>query len=306
MLQTLEEIKNVTLQSGQIVNGVDSPFLMSIDSTAPVQTEPDMLNEGEVETTSKESKDKALVKKETASKDEEKDTIQKRINELTRKWRSTERERDYERSLRLKEVGELQEELKKLQSKVPTNTRPDREQFDDLDAYYEAIADWKIEQKLKEVKPTLPPETTKTVEDKVEDSFDELLQQGADKYEDFNEFVLAKDLILTREMLEGILLLSNGVDVLYHLGKNASQSAALAKLSPLRIAVELGKLEEKLLAENQGEKVEPKVLSKTTPVKTTSKAPAPIVPVKVTGVTERDPATMSAREYRAWRERNKE
>ena len=41
------------------------------------------------------------------------------------------------------------------------------------------------------------------------------------------------------------------------------------------------------------------------PVKKVTKTPEPITPVRTTGAVDKDPAQMSMKEYRAWRERNK-
>jgi len=121
------------------------------------------------------------------------------------------------------------------------------------------------------------------------------MEKGREKYADFNELVLHEDLKISPVMVEAILLTDNdkveAEDILYYLGKHPEESARIAKLSPLKAAGEIGKIEAKLSA--------------PPPPKKITQAPEPITPVKTTGATELDPSKMSPKEYRAWRESNK-
>jgi hypothetical protein len=72
--------------------------------------------------------------------------------------------------------------------------------------------------------------------------------KGREKYEDFNDAANALHAIgLTSDQFLDIAAdLPNGADILYHLGTNPEEALALTKLSPVKQALELTKLETKL------------------------------------------------------------
>ena len=75
-------------------------------------------------------------------------------------------------------------------------------------------------------------------------------------------------------------------------------------MTTLKAAKEIGKIEARLV---EGEKKpEEKKAEPSAPAKKLTQTPEPIEPVRSTGATEKDPSQMSPKEYRAWRERNKE
>jgi hypothetical protein len=320
MLETLDEIRKAELVTGRIINGVDNANLTSVDSTAPIQTEVDELQEGEEKeeekTSAEEGEGKPEEKELPAKKeDEEKETtderdpVEKRIGKLTKRWRTAERERDFEKAKRL----EVEEELKKLKSTIPETARPKREDFEDDDAYIDALTDWKIENKVKGLQED---SAKKTVEEKeqqtaseVEQELEEISDKGREKFSDYDQFVFDKDLALNQGMIETIILSEIAEDILYYLGKNPDLSAAISEMSTLKAAKEIGKIEVKLAEKipepsmsTEGKIEEGK---KTLPVKKVTKTPEPITPVRSTGAIDKDPTQMSMKEYRAWRERNK-
>jgi hypothetical protein len=321
-MEHLKEAIEVQKVSGVVVNGVDNPNIMSLDSTTPIVTGADELPKEEDsgtppvevkknEEASASTKDKpAEEKKEEEVKEEKKeeetkpegaDAVQKRMNTLTKKWRTAERERDWERTKR----QELEEENAKLKASTPATDKPVRADFVDDDDYLEALTDWKVEQKLKS-KSEVTVKTTEEEEDKkaaaeLYEHIDSVIETGREKYKDFNEVALAKDVIITPDMTEVILDSPAASDIMYYLGKNPDIAESISKMSPLKAAKELAKIEEEFIEPPQKEEVK-----ETLPKKDKTNAPPPIRPVKTTGVVDRDPTQMSAKEYRAWRESNKE
>ena len=91
-----------------------------------------------------------------------------------------------------------------------------------------------------------------------------------------------------------------GPQLAAHLVKNPGEAERIAKLSPVRMIAELGKLETKLDAEPQPAKA-------AAPVKQVSKAPAPIQALSsdASAVAQKDPSQMSFAELRALRESQK-
>lgn len=320
MLQTLDEIRNVELESGQVINGIDNPRLMSVDSTEPIKTELDQVKKLEdkkggsgtsnTETPVKkteETKDETDDKKNKQPEEkpekpqETKDAVQKRIGDLTKKWRSTERALDYEKQKR----QEVEAELKKLKNAIPATDKPKRDDFEDDEAYLEALTDWNVDNKLRQSQEsnskTTEENEEKTAIDETWNAIDEMIATGRGKYPDFEEVAMDKTYDVSEHMAEIILDSDISADIMYYLGQNRDESAEIAKMSPLKAAKEIGKIEAELIASVKKEldKEEQPPPSK----KKTTNAPEPIVPPKASGVIEKDPSNMSPKEYRAWREK---
>ena len=325
MLQSMEEFNAA---SGQVINGIDNPSLFSVDSTTPVVTDADGLPEfdenskefvePEVKTPAGEVKVE-VEKEPEVLKPESKDAVQKRIDEITKKRRIAERERDYERTKRL----EAEQKLAELAKSVPPTDKPIRADFEDDDSYIEALSTWTVERKLKEAQEKVVTETTNVEEkaavEEVYRDLDSVLEQGREKYTDFNELVLHEDLVLSPKLTE-IILESDAdiaLELFYYLGNNPDESERLSRLAPEKAEREIGKLEVKLLkegpakqipaSEQEGEEeVSPKAEKlPEVKLKKLPSAPEPINPVRQTGATDRDPSQMTPKEYRAWRERNR-
>ncbi len=345
MLKTLDEIKNAEISATGVINGVDNPNLLSVDSTEPIKTEIDQIKSAEeAEKSEKTEENNEQEKKEGATpaekekeaekakgteeekeeKNEEeknlnaqsvkqKTSAEERIGKLTKKWRSAERERDFERARN----AELQEELRKLKAQIPAANRPAREDFEDEDDYIEALAEWKVESKLQE-KFAKAAEDAQADEEKsksaaVDSALSEILERGREKYADFDDVVYDKDLAMTQTLVDIISESEIAEELFYFLGKNPDIAYDLSELSPVKAAREIGKLEEKVAATIPkpnvftlgGEDPDKKDSRREVVVKKVTRTPEPIQPVKSTGAIEKDPNDMTFAEYRAWRERNK-
>jgi hypothetical protein len=324
MLQSIEEVKKADLTPAGVINGVDNANLLSVDSTAPVMTDTDELKKEDdrdvnapVEAKKEEVKEtKKEVKKEEKKeeKPEEQLKIQKRIDEITKNF---ERDLRFEKTKSAKIEAEhlkLKEELKTLQAKLSDTSKPKKEDFEDVDDYVAALAEWTVNAKLANGEVKEAAEVKKDNEEpKIDqDALDLVIDEGIDKYKDFKELVFSPKLTLTPKMLEIVLELEvetiSQEDILYYLAKNPERSAEIAQMSPVRITRAFSKIENELAAEKEkNEKKEEKPsISETPAVKNKfSKAPEPIDPPKAGGVSEKDPANMSMKEYRLWREQNK-
>ena len=335
MLQTMEEIRKVEMTPGMIINGVDNANLMSVDSTTPIVTDTDVVSEKddkakeEVKVTEDKKEEKKEEKKEPEQKaadeptkqsvekteqdkekeekvDDLKDPVEKRIGKLTKKWRTTERERDFEKAKRL----EAEAELAKLKAQIPATGKPKREDFEDEDTFFEALTDWKIDAKMRSQQEVVAKkageETEKQAAEEFETELVEISERGKDKYEDYTERVFDKDLVLTQGMVETIIHSDIAEEILYYLGKNPDISAAIGEMTALKAAKEIGRIEARLVeGEKKEEKKEEKKAESPAPAKKLTQTPEPIEPVRSTGATEKDPSQMTPKEYRAWRERNK-
>ncbi len=314
MLKSIEEIKEVEIDAGVVVNGVDNANVMSIDSTEPIETKVDKkkVSDENIDTSKKEEKgeekeeEKEEEKLEEKEKKEEKKikqvkepadskSVQKRIGKLTKKMRTAERERDFNKD----RVLELEKKLEKYEFKTPENDKPLKVDFDDEDEYIEALTDWKIKKELgKNQQSEAVRAKVKAEQDAVTESYKELdnvLESGKEKYEDFDELVMDKDLVISSEVTQILLDTDIPDDILYHLASNPEESERLSNLDPIRIAKEIGKLEVSLNTASKEEKKEKKKIKKQ------SKAPEPITSIRTDGVVEKDPNKMSPKEYRVWR-----
>lgn len=320
MLKSLEEIKAVQLVARPVINGVDDPSAMSMDSTTPIETAADEVNAADDGGEEEKTATPKTEKKEEEKKDDEEEPppetplkkdetkIEKRIGELTKKWRTAERERDFLKTKR----KELEEELTKLKSKVPDTGRPKREDFDDDEAFLEALTDWKVDTKLKAAKgkekEVQEENEEKTGVDEVYETMDLMVSTGREKYEDFDVVAMAKDLLITDKMSELILESEISADIMYYLGQNPDEAADIAKLTPMKIAKKLAEIERELRkgeAAPEDDEEPPGVPPPPVKKKKLTKTPEPITPVRESGAIDKDPSQMSPKEYRAWRERNK-
>jgi len=319
LLKDMIEVEKV---DNQVINGVDSPNMMSVDSTAPIKTlAPDVIEEEESGKPADEKEKKEEKKPEESEKkpDEEKkeenkeekkpeeepakDAVQKRINIAVKKQRTAERERDWERSRR----QEIEEELAKLKSQIPSEDKPKREDFIDDEAYLEALTDWKVDQKLK-VKTEVIDKKSEEEQDKeaAQELFelvDGVVEKGRDKYPDFDTVAMDKNLSITQDMMEIIIESELSFELMYYLGKNPDVATEISKMSAMKAAKKFVEIEVEIAKPAKKEEKQEEV--KVTPKRKTPEAPDPITPVRSDGLTERDPSKMSAKEYRAWREANK-
>ena len=187
--------------------------------------------------------------------------FQKRIDELTReKW---EARREAQAATALAEA---------LRSQKPDDGTPPAIPQTDLDAMV----------------------TRRAAEMREAEAFNEACnttyQKGKEALPDFDDAVKGYQLLGglddRREFLEAINSLPNGSQIFYHLGKNLDEGAHVLSLSPVKMALELTKLSQKL--------------SKAPPV---SKAPAPIKPLGGSASHDGDPEKMPMSEWVKWREK---
>lgn len=240
----------------------------------------DKVIEGQVETT--EEGNQSTEGQETETKTEgqeteeggkkEKPWFQKRIDDLTKeKWdarrekeASDARARELEAQLELLRAGKKEgdPEVKNLSEK-------------DIDA----LAEKKAEEKMRV--------------DAFNKACNDVYEAGKAAYNDF-EAVLSnyRDIGgLTPALIEAALETGEGHKVLYELAKDRDTAYRVMRMSPVKMAVEVTRLAEKV--------------SKPKPAPV-SKAPAPIKPVKGAANAEPDPEKMSTAEWMEWREKKLE
>lgn len=190
----------------------------------------------------------------------------------------------YQREQALREKAEAEKERERLAaeverlktSKTAAEGKPKLEDFDSDEEYFDALTDWKWEQRELKVKAEREKEEQTQTKQKAEQTFKETVVSvntaGEAKYEDYTETISAlPPEVMDVELAQAIFETDAPEDIAYHLGKNPKEAAKISKLSPLKKAIALGKIEARLAT------------------KTTTSAPPPIKPVKGKGTTDFDP-----------------
>ncbi len=168
--------------------------------------------------------------------------VGKRLAREQRKW-------EREQAQRLAEI-----EAKK----APLPNPPSAEDFDNAQAYAEALAERRAQEMIAQ------RETAKQ-QAQFLDAYHEREEDARSKYDDFEQVAYNPQLPVTDVMAQTIQASDIGPDVIYWLGSNPKEAARISTLPAILQAREIGKIEARLAS--------------NPPVKKTSTAPAPIAPI---------------------------
>ena len=179
-------------------------------------------------------------------------------------------DRAYRREAEAKARADLYEKrLAELEAKVapkdqPMEGEPRLEQFDDIEKYAQAKADFRSKKALEAHEAKVATERAKASQSQISKQWEERAEAASSKYDDWEDVV--GEIKPTNALTVAIMSADNGDDVAYHLGKNLKEATRIAGLDPLRQVLAIGALSAKL----QLDPPKPKQ---------PSKAPAPITPV---------------------------
>lgn len=152
---------------------------------------------------------------------------------------------------------------------------PKQSDFQTVEEYVEALADYKLELKSKERDEAEKQRLANEQARQIQNEFAAKLEVAQKKYPDFQEVTEAADFETPPHITQYMLESDNGPDIGYHLSKlyrdDPAELNRILKLSPIRGIAELGKLEASF------SKPAPKEPVKEVAV---SKAPAPITPIE--------------------------
>ena len=169
--------------------------------------------------------------------------------------------------------------------RAPTVNPPDVNDFDNAQAYAEALAERKAQELLAKREQAKQQAA-------LLDVYHEKEEDARSRYDDFEQVAYNPNLPVTDVMAQTIQASDNGPDVIYWLGSNPKEAGRTASLPPILQAREIGKIEAKLAA--------------SPPVKKTSNAPAPIAPIASTRSTGNstydttDPRSVKAMSTSEW------
>ncbi len=226
----------------------ESTATPSADASKDVQTETEVKTEKvKTEETTSPEKSEADAEKTATEPKPKVSKSQKRIASQAYKLREQDRRID-----RLIDVVEKQQ---------PQAKAPKIEDFETIDEYLNARDSHRDSRK------DSPKDQTEEMEERTQEAVEDLRATGSEKYEDFDEVVFDESVKTTPIMRDAVLSVEDPemqADVAYFLGQNTKETARISRLPPIRQAMEIGKLEAKLL--------------KSAP-KRPSAAPKPITPV---------------------------
>lgn len=142
--------------------------------------------------------------------------------------------------------------IEKLTPKPQVQARPNRDSYDNPDAYDEALIKWSAEQASK----TTEAELTQKARTEAQERDNRALQAAwterkaafAADHADYAEVAEADDVQITLPMAAAILNDDDGPAVAYFLGQNKDEAARIALLAPARQAVEIGRIAARLSA----------------------------------------------------------
>lgn len=270
---------------------VETPEASGASENAKIATEAhdaDDSDDGESEETAEGAID---------AKPKKKGGFQKRIDKLTKERTLASQERDYWKEQALKAgTKPADEAVKAVETKTASakDAKPNPDDFQTVGDYYEAVAEWKFEQKEKAKEQASLVARAKTEQEKTVTTFQSKVKEFQKTATDLHEVLENVDHIVLGPALQDIFLTSdNGPELMYDLAKDPAEYERINKMSPLAAAREMGKREAKMSSAVSSQEV--------TETKTT-KAPPPVKPItgKSASVSTKDPGDMTYQEYKEW------
>lgn len=247
------------IEKEQIPATESAPEESTVEDTAPTDTTQDSDSEDE----------KSDSEDSNTQEDKPRKGFQKRVDRLNSKIQQREQEIEYWKKVALERQNG---QPSAPQQVTQTQGKPVFSDYNDIDAYTDALTDWKLENKFRE-------QNNQNKVQQISNDYDRKLEEfkktTPDFDEVFQEFIEDYGHINVPEMVELALTSDVGPQITHYLATHPEEFVRISKLSPIRRASELGKVEARLS-------------TKETPVETkkTTKAPPPIETVKGSGKVE--------------------
>lgn len=210
------------------------------------------------------------------------------------------RHSEQEKEAAITRAAELEKRLDRIKAAREGEAPPKEDDFPDVIEFAAARALWKQRQAdaqsdAAEISSEAGEHRQKAQEleaqvraERAAEFADQIAEKRA-QYADLDQVlaVAQRADVVSNHVAEMVLASDVAVDLAYHLGKNPAVARQISQLPPLQAARELGRIEARLSPP------QPKL---------ETNAPPPIAAVKPGGTATKDPAKMSASEWRAWRE----
>lgn len=226
-LETTEEVETETVETEAVVSEAQTG-------------ETETLNEVE-ESTETEAKPA-----DSSPEKEESKGVQKRLDEITRARREAERERDYYRK--------LAEESQKVEPIKPTETPVDKtlEDFGYDEGKYQSYLMQTVETRAVEAaKAELERARTQETTLKRQVAHSEKEDAYAKEADDYYQITRSENFPFTESMAQLTMEMEHGPEVTHYLAKNHDISEKIARLPDMQAAIEMGRLEERLVTQRK-------------------------------------------------------
>jgi hypothetical protein len=180
--------------------------------------------------------------------------------------------------------------------------KPTLEQFESLEAFTEAITDWKLEKRDFDSQQASAQSAARAEADQLTSDWNTRKEATKSRHADYDDVIAAVDSVKLHPVQQRAIMESElGPELAYALASDPEELQRIVRLPPLAFARELGKLEAKLASELPGEPA-------PEPEAKVSSAPRPIRPVRsaqgaAAGVV--DVKNISLGDYRRARESGK-
>lgn len=201
------------------------------------------------------------IETETEESGKKKNGFERRVEKLNRKATEARLEAEFWKQ---KAMGNAPQET--AQAQATQNRKPQFADYNDIDQFTEALAEWKVDQKLSNYEAT---QKQKTVEHTYVTRKQEFEKANADFAEVLEDVA---HVVFNQGAMTFITESDVGPAIAYELGKNPDEAERISRLSAVRQIAELAKIEDKLTQKKPEVKV--------------SKAPAPIKPTTGKGAVK--------------------
>ena len=164
--------------------------------------------------------------------------------------------------------------------------KPQAANFKDAFEYAEALADWKVEEKLRARDEAERAELARLQAERVTKTWNANVKKTAGEIADYTEIVAAADFPLTTELRDAILESEIGPRMQYYLAKNPDEVERLTHMTVRGMERAFGKLE--AMIEDQMAKVQTKTDEGLPAVKLTKRVqepPEPMTPIAGAGIS---------------------
>jgi hypothetical protein len=240
----------------------EAPKVETIPDPDTVET-PKVEKKSEPKAEAEKSEDAEDKDDEDAEKDgEDKDKEDEEGDDKPKRNRRTLKERNFQLrqqkrdlELRLAEAlnrgekpAETKPEPKAIEAVAPK--RPKQEDFENYDAYLEAVVDWKADQKIeqREAQNRKRDEDRQATEEQrtTAQRYAESADKARAKYDDFDDVVSDPKLPVPPHVAAIVANAEDPGELAYWLGTNPQEARRIAALSPPKAAMELGRIESTL------------------------------------------------------------
>lgn len=218
------------------------------------------------------------VSEESDSKDKKPTKgFKKRIDKLIAKASAAEQRAQYlefenaslKKSQQTKTETETAPALKKLE-----DGRPRSDDFENHDAYVEALADWKLEKKLSERDAKTKESQLKSEQQKQIDAHWTKVSEFKKSHDDFDDALEdVEDVPMSITVQQAILESEDSAELMYLLAKNKEEYKKICSLPAVAAAREIGRFEARFLkSEPESSLEKPTITKAPKPIKTVGTA----------------------------------